>query len=138
VLKKGRFALSNGKEYELSSYQGQYYLKSNDTEDLKSGFIKIQSNESILTKKISVDDIEDAYEIFPYTVVKGHRFAVDSYNTETGMVSLLTNNPFVKNKLPVRSHGKSEYILEVLYHDIEIKDDRIPILGFENGIRERI
>ena len=136
VLKKGRFALSNSKEYELASYQGQYYLKSDDLNDVENGFIKMRSNE--LLKKISVDDIEDAYEIFPYAMVKGHRFVVEGYNAETGMVSLITNNPFVKNKLPVRSYGKSEYILEVLYHTIEIKDDRIPILGFENGIYQKI
>ena len=54
------------------------------------------------------------------------------------MVSLVTNNPFVKNKLPVRPYGNSEYIIEVPYTALEIKDDRMPILGFENDIYERI
>ena len=138
VLKKGRFALSNSKEYELASYQGQYYLKSYDPNDLKNGFIKMQNDEKILIKQITIDEMEDAYEVFPFAMVKGHRFAVEGYNKCTGMVSLVTNNPFVKNKLPVRPYGKSEYIIEIPYTTLEIKDDRIPILGFENNIYERI
>ena len=134
VLKKGRFALSNSKEYELASYQGQYYLKSIDPNDLKNGFIKMRNDEKILIKQITIDEMEDAYEVFPYTMVKGHRFAIEGYNKYTGMVSLVTNNPFVKNKLPVRPYGKSEYIIEISYNTLEIRDDRIPILGFENNL----
>ena len=137
VLKKGRFALSNSKEYELASYQGQYYLRSYDPNDLKNGFIKMQNDEKILIKQITIDEMEDAYEVFPFAMVKGHRFAVEAYNKCTGMVSLVTNNPYVKNKLPVRPYGKSEYIIEIPYTTLEIKDDRIPILGFENYVYER-
>ncbi|WP_172372732.1 hypothetical protein [Sporosarcina jiandibaonis] len=138
MLKKGRFALSNSKEYELASYQGQYYLKSNDSDDLKNGFIKMRNDENIFIKNIDIDELEDAYEVFPYAMVKGHRFAVEGYNKCTAMVSLVTNNPFVKNKLPVRPYGKSEYIIEIPYTALEIKDDRIPILGFEKDLYERI
>ena len=138
MIKKGRFALSNSKEYELASYQGQYYLKSNNPNDLKNGFIKMRNDESILIKNIAIDQLEAAYEIFPFAMVKGHRFAVEGYNNSTGMVSLVTNNPFVKDKLAVRPYGNSEYIIEVPYTALEIKDDRMPILGFENDIYERI
>ena len=138
MLKKGRFALSDSKEYELASYQGQYYLKSNDPNDLENGFIKMQNDENILTKKIAVNELDAAYEVFPYAMVKGHRFAVEGYNKCTGMVSLVTNNPFVKNKLPVRPYGQSEYIIEISYTSLEIKDDRMPILGFEHNHYERI
>ena len=134
MLKKGRFALSNSKEYELVSYQGQFYLKSSDPNDLEKGFIKMHNDEKILIKKITIDDMEDAYEVFPFAMVKGHRFAVEDYNSCTGMVALVTNNPFVKNKLPVRPYGKSEYIIEISYTTLEIRDDRIPILGFENNL----
>jgi hypothetical protein len=138
VLKKGRFALSDSKEYELASYQGQYYLKSNDSNDLKNGFIKMQNDENLLIKNIDIDELEVAYEVFPFAIVKGHRFSVAGYNKSTGMVSLVTNNPFVKDKLPVRPYGKSEYIIDIPYIALEIKDDRIPILGFENDLYERI
>ncbi len=138
VLKKGRFALSNGKEYELVSYQGRYYLKSNDPEDLKNGFIKMQNGDGKFMKTIDIGELELAYEVFPFAMIKGHRFSVEAYNKSTGMVSLVTNNPFVKDKLPVRPYGKSEYIIEIPYTALEIKDDRIPILGFENDHYERI
>lgn len=132
MVRRGRFALMNGKEYELISYQHQYYLKSTDIVDLQLGFIDIQGTAKEFTKKVSVEDLEDAYEVFPYAMLIGYRFAVEGYNKKTGNVRLVTSNPFVKKKIDVRAYRKDEYIIELPYEDVVIQEDRIPILGFEN------
>lgn len=133
MLRKGRFALLNGKEYELVSYQRQYYLRSDNPIDLENGFIKMRDSEKIFIKKVSVKDLEDAYEIFPYAMLEGYRFAVAGYNEKMNTFALVTNNPFVKEKIAVRPYGKFEYIIEIPYGEIDIQEDRIPILGFETS-----
>ena len=132
MIRKGRFALWKSKEYELISYQRQYYLQSKNQSDLQSGFKEIPGNASVFVKKISVKELEDAYEIIPFVMISGHRFAVEGYNINTGIVALVTNNPFVQKKIDVKPYGKYEYIIEISHEDICIIEDRISILGFEN------
>ena len=90
-------------------------------------------NAHVFIKKVSLKELEDAYEIMPYVMILGYRFAVEGYNESTGTVALVTNNPFVQEKINVRPYGKYEYIIEVPHGEIYIKEDRIPILGFENS-----
>lgn len=132
MVRKGRFALFNGEEYELISYRQKYYLKSEDELDLQSGFIKTGNNDEIFIKQVSVSDLQDAYEIFPYAMIDSYRFSVGGYNEELGIVSLVTNNPFVQGKIDVHPYGKDGYILEMPLEAIHIQEDRMPILGFEN------
>lgn len=132
MLRKGCYAKVNGKEYRLTSYQRQYYLKSKDIADLRLGFIEIQGTEKEYIKKIAKEDLEDAYEIFPYAMLRGYRFAIEGYNKETGLIGLVTSNPFVQSKIDVRAYRKDEYIIELPYKHVLVEEDRIPILGFEN------
>lgn len=83
-------------------------------------------------------ELDDAYEIFPYAMVGSYRFSVEGYNEKTGMVALVTNNPFVKDKIEVRSYGQYEYIIEIPREDIQINEDRLAILGFEKNYFEQI
>lgn len=138
MVRKGRFALSNGEEYELISYQKQYYLKSEDSHNLQRGFIKMSHDDKVYIKQVSVNDLQDAYEVFPYAMVKSYRFSVEGYNEKTGIVELVTNNPFVQGKINVRPYGQDEYILEIPHEDVQIKEDRIPILGFEKYPRKQL
>lgn len=132
MLRKGCFAKVNGKEYRLISYQRQYYLKSKDIADLQLGFMEIQGTAKEYIKKITIEDLEDAYEIFPYAMLRGYRFAIEGYNQETGLVGLVTSNPFVQDKIDVRAYRKDEYIIELPFGHVTIEEDKIPILGFEN------
>jgi len=132
VIRKGCFALWDGREYELVSYQRQYYLQSELKVDLQNGFAKVQGKEDIFVRKVSVKELEGAYEVFPYAMHAGYRFTVEGYNEIMHTVALVTNNPFVQEKVPVRPYGKFEYIIEIPEGDIVIKEDRIPIMGFEN------
>ena len=133
MIRKGRFALWNCEEYELISYQRQYYLQSRNQSDLLKGFKEMPGNAHVFINKVSLKELEDAYEIMPYVMILGYRFAVEGYNESTGMVALVTNNPFVQEKVNVRPYGKYEYIIEVPHGEIYIKEDRIPIPGFENS-----
>ena len=138
MIRKGRFALSNGREYGLISYQRQNYLKSEDPYDLEHGFIRMNISENLFMKRVSVSELDDAYEIFPYAMVGSYRFSVEGYDEKTGAVSLVTNNQFVKGKINVRPYGQDEYILEIPYDDLQIIEDRISILGFERSYFEQI
>ena len=133
MIRKGRFGLWKSKEYELISYQRQYYLQSKNLSDLKNGFSEMRRNLHIFIKKISIKELEDAYEIVPYVMIDGYRFAVEGYNESADTIALVTNNPFVQEKINVRPYGKHAYIIEVSYKDALIMEDRIPILGFENS-----
>ena len=132
MARKGRFARIYGKEYELITYQREYYLKSKDIVDLQFGFIDIQGTAKEFTKKVSVEDLESAYEVFLYAMLIGYRFAIEGYNEKEGTVRLVTSNPFVEKRIDVKPYGKDEYIIELPYEEIVIQEDRIPILGFDN------
>ena len=131
LFRKGRFAVWQGKEYELVSYQRQYYLSSKERQDLQNGFFKPRGDGQTFYKDVSIRDLDDAYEIVSYTMISSYRFAIEGYNEKTGNVALVTNNPFVKEKIAVRPYGKYEYIIEIPLGEITIEEDRIPILGFE-------
>lgn len=136
MIRKGRFAVSNGREYELFTYQRQYYLRSENPYDLQFGFIKMINDEKSFIKQVSAKDLDDAYEIFPYAIVGSYRFSVEGYNKKSGTIALVTNNPFVKKKINVRPYGQYEYIIEILYEDIQISEDRFGILGFDRNYFE--
>ncbi len=131
MVRKGRFARLNGKEYALISFQHQYYLKSNDRSDIELGFEERQENAGEFIKKVSIENLEDAYEIFPFSILKGHRFAIEGQDKENGTIKLVTSNPFVSKKVAVRPYGKDEYIIELPHDQVVIEEDRIQILGFE-------
>jgi len=133
MIRKGRFALWGNKEFELVSYLRQYYLQSDNPLELKNGFIEKNGKKRVFIRPVSVRELEDAYEIIPYAMIEGYRFAVEGYNEKTDKLVLVTNNPFVKEKIDVRPYGKFEYIIEISLNDVgmELKEDRIPILGFE-------
>lgn len=131
MIRKGRFALWDKREFELASYQRQYYLQSADPLDLRNGFVKKNGSNHVYIKTISVEELEDAYEVIPYGMIEGYRFAVEGYDEKTGKVALVTNNPFVKERIEVRPYGEFQYIIEILLEDIVIEEDRVPILGFD-------
>lgn len=130
-IRNGRFALWSNKEFELVSFQQQYYLQSEDPLDFKNGFTEKNGNRSVYIKTVFVGELEDAYEIIPYVMIAGYRFSVEGCNEKTVEIALVTSNPFVKEKIGVRSYGKFEYIIELPLKDSVIEEDRVPILGFE-------
>ena len=134
VIRKGRFALWGKKEFELISYQRQYYLQSENLIDLENGFVRKNVEQQVFIKPVSIRELEDAYEIVPYAMISGYRFVIEGYNEKNGKVVLVTNNPFVKEKIEVQAYGKFEYIIEISPDEIQLEEDRIPILGF-GGLR---
>ena len=78
----------------------------------------MKRNECVFIKSISIRELEDAYEIIPYVMISGYRFAVAGRNEKTGNIALVTNNPFVQEKIAVRSYGKFEYIIELPLEEI--------------------
>ncbi|MGG0669977.1 hypothetical protein ABE073_15790 [Lederbergia citrisecunda] len=130
MIRKGRFAVWNGREYPIVSQRRKYYLQSGNPEDKVLGFIEMGVSGD-LYKEISTDELEDAYEVFPYAMLSGYRFALESYEKETGMVMLVTNNPFAQKKVAVSPYGKDEYRMDILVDQVTILEDRVPILGFE-------
>lgn len=130
MIRKGRFAIWNGKEYPIVSRDRKYFLQSENLEDAQQGFISL-GQEDVLFKEVAIEELEDAYEIFPYAMLSGYRFAMESYNEQNGMITLVTNNPYAIKKVNVSPHGKDEYQIQIPFEQITVLEDRIPILGFE-------
>jgi len=130
MIRKGRFAVWNGKEYPIVSQRRTYYLQSDNLEDKEIGFVEMGVN-GHLFKEVNTEDLEAAYEVFPYAILSGYRFALESFEKESGMVMLVTNNPFVQKKVAVSPYGKDEFRIDLPIDDVTILEDRIPILGFE-------
>ncbi|WP_336823338.1 hypothetical protein [Sporosarcina sp. USHLN248] len=130
AVRKGRFAIWKGKEYPIVSQQRTLYLQS-DYEDEINGFKKWSTNSDTAYKEVSVEDLDDAYEIFPYVMLSGYRFVVDTFHEKDGKVTLTTNNPFVQKKLSVTPYGRDEFRIVLPIEEVEILEDRLPILGFD-------
>lgn len=132
MIRRGRFARWNGKEYEISSRNKQIYLATTDSRELQNGFTRMAGSTDSLLRAVEVKELDDAYEIVPYAILDGHRFAIEGIDCHTGMVKLVTNNAFTLKKLKVHPYGSDEYMIELPLQSITVEEDRIPILGFEN------
>ena len=70
MIRKGRFAMWNNREFELVSYRREYYLRSENPRDLQLGFSSTNGDQQVFTRPISLEELEDAYEIIPYAMIK--------------------------------------------------------------------
>lgn len=132
MVRKGRFVVVDRKEYRIFSCNQQYYLRTNDAEELENGFVPWYGKKDEYIKRIYLNELEDAYEVFPYVMLEGHRFSVEGADEETGMVALVTSNPFVQKKIDVQPYGIDEYIIKLPLNSLQIEEEKIAILGFEN------
>ncbi|MGN7385921.1 hypothetical protein [Sporosarcina sp. SAFN-015] len=130
MIRKGRFAVWNGKEYPIVSQRRTYYLQSDNPKDKEIGFVEMDANGHFF-KEVSTDELADAYEVFPYAILSGYRFALESYEQESGMAMLVTNNPFAQKKVAVSPYGKNEFRIDLPIEEVTILEDCVPILGFE-------
>lgn len=133
MIKKGRFAKWNNREFELFFYQGKYYLRSNDIQDSALGFSPIEEGKEQLVRETAIRDLDEAYEIVPYVIYDGHRLQVEGFDTSSQTVVVTSNNPFVKDKLDMRPYGRYEFITEMPFSDIEIEEEKIFL--FESILR---
>ncbi|MCM3089241.1 hypothetical protein M3557_15080 [Bhargavaea ginsengi] len=130
-LRKGRFAKWQGNVYELASYQRIYYLSTDDSSLAEQGFRPQNGRPGRYIRKVSVKDLEDAYEVIPYTIYKSHRFLVEG-ETEDGNLVLITSDPYVQNDVNVKPYGRHEFIIEVSPHEVDLAEERRGILGFSS------
>lgn len=130
MFRKGRFAIWNGVEYPVVSQKRKYYLQSDNENDIGKGFSSID-REDVFFKEVILEELEDAYEIFPYAILSGYRFAMESFNEKNGKITLVTNNPYAAKKVNVSPHGKGGFHIEMPFDEITVLEDRVPILGFE-------
>ncbi len=134
MIRRGRFARWKGNEYEISSRNRQIYLTTMDAADLEKGFTPMGGTRSSFVRPVETRELEDAYEIVPYAVVNGHRFAIEGTDGRTGLVKLVTHNPFAAKKVAVLPYGSDAYMIELPLSEVLVEEDRIPILGFENRL----
>lgn len=132
MIKKGEYAIYKGKEYSIIVKDNFVTLRSFDKSELKNGFRVGGLLKNVYLKDVTIDQLEDAYEIIPHAVFKGHDFGIAGYNEEKGIVTLVTNNPNLMKELNLESHAKYEYNIDVHINEIKILEDKVPILGFGN------
>lgn len=113
MLRKGRFAVVDGKEYKLFSCYRQYYLRTNNVLECANGFSPSSGKKDEWIKKVRLQTLEDAYEVFPYVMLEGYRFSVEGADEQTGMVALVTCNPFTQKKIAVKPYGIDEYMIKL-------------------------
>lgn len=130
-LRKGRYAKWQGKEYELASYQRIYYLMTDDPSLAGEGFRPQEGRRDRYIREVSVKELEDAYEIIPYTIYKSHRFTIEGETKDDKLV-LVTSDPYVRNDVDVKTYGRHEYIIEVAPDEVDVAEERRGILGFSN------
>lgn len=131
MFRKGRFAIWQGKEFPVVSQKRKYYLQSDDENDIKNGF-KSMDSRNVYFKEVVLEELEDAYEIFPFAVLSGYRFSIESYNENNDMITLVTNNPYAAKKVDVSPHGMGGFHIEIPFDEITVIEDRVPILGFDD------
>lgn len=78
---------------------------------------------------MSIKELEDAYEIIPYTIYRSHRFTVEG-ETKDGKLVMVTSDPYVRNDMDVKPYGRHEFIIEASPEEVELAEDRKGILGF--------
>ncbi|WP_040287692.1 hypothetical protein [Sporosarcina koreensis] len=134
MFRRGRFARWNGNEYEISSRNRQIYLTTTDKTELENGFSRLGGKTSSFVRPVTISELEDAYEIVPYALLEGHRFAIEGIDSRTGLLKLVTNNPFAAKKVAVLPHGSDAFMIELPMDNVQVAEDRIPILGFEDRL----
>ncbi|KZE36827.1 hypothetical protein AV656_13670 [Bhargavaea cecembensis] len=129
-LRKGRYAKWNGRDYELASYQRIYYLTTEDPSLADEGFTPQEGRPGRYIREVSVKELEDAYEIIPYTIYKSHRFTVEG-ETKDGKLVMVTSDPYVRNDMNVKPYGRHEFIIEASPEEVDLAEECKGILGFD-------
>ncbi|WP_026677561.1 hypothetical protein [Fictibacillus gelatini] len=132
MIKDGKYAIYKGKEYSIIIEDGYVTLRSFDQSELKNGFRVGGLLKNVYLKDVSINELEDAYEIIPYCIYKGYDFGIIGYSKEKQTVTIVTSNPKAKEKLNLESPGKGEYIKKVPIQDIQIFEEKRPLFGFRN------
>lgn len=132
MLRKGRYAVVDRREYGLFSCNRQYYLRSTNSLELENGFAPWGRKKGVFIKKTKIEELEDAYEIFPYVMLNSHRFSVEGIDIQAKTIALVTSNPFVQKKMNAKPYGLDEYVITLPIGKVCIREERISILGFED------
>lgn len=129
-MRKGNYGIYKNKEFSIRKTGDQIRLKSTDPNDIQLGFSQSQNHPELFFKYIHINELENAYEIVPYTIFKGHKFLILGFDKEKNKVHLVTQDPEVVDFLEVKSIGKFEYVIEVPIGELQIFEEKRPILGF--------
>ena len=89
-IKKGRYAILNGKEYKIYSNQDHSFdLISHDANDVNNGFSEQYPDTYV--KKVSASEITNIYRIISYAKYQGNQFDVNGQE-KNGEIHLGTIN----------------------------------------------
>ncbi len=132
MIKKGRYALYNGKEYSIIQVNnGHVKLRSFDSSAKENGFVlSAASITGVYVKTVGVEDIDDAYEIIPSAIYKGFDFGIIGFDKESQEATLMTSNPEAWRKLNLETHAKYEFTVCVPIIDLDVIEEKVTILGF--------
>ncbi|WP_257348177.1 hypothetical protein [Pseudalkalibacillus decolorationis] len=132
MIRKGEYGVFSGKKFELFYYNQSYYLRSRDQQDTEIGFSSVEGRDSLYIKKVDKSDLEDAYEIVPYAFYKGYKFGIAGFSNERKTVSIVTNDPKVRDLLKLEAPGVAEFTKDVPIHELDVKEEKRPIMGFSD------
>lgn len=79
VVRRGRYAIYRGKEYELViKRDGELNLISHSSQDYSLGFLPHPVLADLFTRTVTKSELEEYYSIESYAIYRGHAFRVES------------------------------------------------------------
>ncbi|MFS0602638.1 hypothetical protein [Peribacillus frigoritolerans] len=123
MIRKGKYAIHNGSEYNFSLLEDKSIrLISNKYADLSQGFKHFDEN--IYIKNVSVEEV-DLFKINSKAKYKGELFSA-SEDGKTGKVLLDTTNTELAKKMDFERTDKYMYSKYVDWDEVEIIEERKP------------
>jgi hypothetical protein len=108
VMRDGRYAIYNGKKYEFDrDSDGQYYLSSTNSKDIKNGFYKIDEN--YYRKDVKKDEVESIFAIDTFCRYKGYEFQADEAKGEKILIRTSNVKAYEDKELGLDMIGRGEY-----------------------------
>jgi hypothetical protein len=121
-IKKGRYAILNGKEYKVYSNQDHSFdLISHDANDVNNGFIEQYPDTYV--KKVSVNEITNIHRIISYAKYKGNQFDINDQE-QNGEIHLGTIDAALAKDLGFKGTDKYYYEKWVPKNEVEIFEER--------------
>ncbi len=140
MRRDGSYAIYNGKEYSLGfnfkpDGTEEFELSSRDSQDVSNGFIKDEKRD-IYRKKITLEELETAYNVYTWCKYKGYEFQVLAYSEKDDTYDIV-HVTGLKSAAPVKELGftfaeRGVYRKEVKGEELDsVYEVKSPILGFK-------
>jgi hypothetical protein len=120
--KRGLFGIYNDKEYELDKVDEDWFIITRDLSEIANDFeyyinVLGKVNKNILRKKISREDLEEAYKVEMWAKYRGQEFYI--MGEDDGEVLITTQSSDIAKKLDFKFVEPFVYDKNVRIEDLD-------------------